>query len=401
MSPETRKPANPQTREPRKVSPDCLYFLGDRPCVWHKFEGAICECERYRRVEGDLLIIKLDAVGDVLRTTCLLPVIAKAWPNLRVSWITRVESTPLLRENPYVTEILAYGPDALVQLGSRNYRRVINLDAGKTSAGLAAIAQASEKIGFVLDPAGHVTATNAAAEEWLRLGVFDDLKRANTRTYQDVMCSILGLPAEDMRYVLELVPSETEAAGRRLAGMGVDLSRPVLGVHTGGGGRWKLKQWNRDSFVALIPRLLHEWNDLQILLFGGPLEKELNEQIVAEVGGSVFDTGCHNSLREFAALVDRCAVMVSGDSLAMHVALARGARAVVLFGPTSHHEIELFGLGEKVVPDLDCLVCYKMDCDFVPNCMDSISVEQVAAAVGRQLKVVEPGVSHQAAKPQR
>lgn len=78
--------------------------------------------------------------------------------------------------------------------------------------------------------------------------------------------------------------------------------------------------------------------------------------------------------------------MLSADSLAMHVALAVGSRAVVYFGPTSHAEIELFGRGEKVIPDLDCLVCYKQDCDFVPTCMDAISVEMIKQAVLRQLE---------------
>jgi hypothetical protein len=38
------------------------------------------------------------------------------------------------------------------------------------------------------------------------------------------------------------------------------------------------------------------------------------------------------------------------------------------------------GLGEKVVPKMDCLVCYKQRCDFVPNCMDLIGVDRVALA---------------------
>jgi heptosyltransferase-2 len=65
--------------------------------------------------------------------------------------------------------------------------------------------------------------------------------------------------------------------------------------------------------------------------------------------------------------------------------LALGRRTVVLFGPTSAAEIELYGLGEKVVPDMACLSCYKTSCDFVPNCMDLISTDMVTSAVVRQL----------------
>jgi len=75
----------------------------------------------------------------------------------------------------------------------------------------------------------------------------------------------------------------------------------------------------------------------------------------------------------------------------MHVAIARGRRTVVLFGPTSLNEIEVFDRGERLAPDLDCLVCYKSDCDFVPNCMESISADMVHAAVHRQLAALRGG----------
>jgi heptosyltransferase-2 len=74
----------------------------------------------------------------------------------------------------------------------------------------------------------------------------------------------------------------------------------------------------------------------------------------------------------------------------MHLSLALQRRTVVLFGPTSAPEIELYGLGEKVVPSMGCLSCYKTSCDFVPNCMDLISTDMVESAVLRQLACACP-----------
>ena len=84
---------------------------------------------------------------------------------------------------------------------------------------------------------------------------------------------------------------------------------------------------------------------------------------------------------------------MTGDTLAMHLSLALGKRTIVLFGPTSASEIELYGLGEKVVPDMTCLSCYKTACDFAPNCMDLISVEMVERAVSRQLPMMKPNLA--------
>jgi heptosyltransferase-2 len=363
---------------------DCRFFLGDRPCIWHKRQGAVCTCDRYESVRQRVLMIKLDAMGDVLRTTALLPALAGEHPGTAVTWITRAESTPLLENNPYVSEVITYGADSLTQLLARRFDRVINLDAGKTSAGLAALAQAPRKEGFVLDPLGHVVATNAAAQAWLETGIDDELKRRGTTTYQARMLEILGLPGRSAAYVFELRAEERAAGEQDLVRLGLDPGRPVVGLNTGAGGRWPLKQWREEGLLELIRRL-HGERNVQCVLLGGPAEAERNRRLQQGAGVPVVDAGCHHPVRHFAALTACCDVVVTGDTLAMHVALALGRRTVVLFGPTSAPEIELYGLGEKIVPDMTCLSCYKTACDFVPNCMDLISTDMVAAAVFRQL----------------
>jgi len=376
-------------KKKHKVAYDCQYFLCDRPCIWHKQNGLFCECEHYIPLKEKLLIIKLDAMGDVLRTACLLPVITKAWPGIRITWLTRSESIPLLENNPYVAEVVPYNTDAIVHLLSRTFNKVINLDAGKVSSSMAAIANANEKIGYIMCEDGYVMGTNDAAEEWLCMGVFDDLKKANTCTYQEIMCAILGLPTKGMKYVLELTKREKEEGRRHLLNLGVDINKSIIGIHTGGGGRWLLKQWGEESFLALIHNLAGELGrDVNILLFGGPLERELNKRMLKKLNVPVYNAGCENEIRHFSALIRCCTVVLSGDSLAMHLALSMGRRVVVLFGPTSNTEIELFGMGEKVIPNLECLCCYKSVCNITPNCMESISVHMVKDAILRQLNVV-------------
>jgi len=247
----TQSSANPRDErtggERREITFDCRFFLGDRPCVWHKASGVLCTCEHYQQIDQRLLIVKLDAMGDVLRTTALLPALAEAHPRAGITWITRRESRALLERNPYVTEILDYGEDALLQLQVRTFDRVINLDAGKTSAALASMANSKQKDGITLDARGCVQPTNAAARKWLEMGVFDDLKRKGTRTYQDIMLEIIGLSGAPHRYVFELSDEERALGRMRLERLGVDLSRPIIGLNTGAGRRWQLKQWREEG----------------------------------------------------------------------------------------------------------------------------------------------------------
>lgn len=379
-----RLPLQSDTPAHPEIAYDCRHFLGDRPCLWHKREKLDCTCEHYAPVRERVLIIKLDAMGDVLRTTALLPALAQVHPQAAIDWVTRPEAVPLLENNPYLSDVIPYGTDTLVRLLATPFDRVINLDAGKTSAGLATLARAPRKDGYVLHEKGYVSATNPAAQAWLEMGVSDELKRRNRRTYQDIMLEILDLPRDDHHYVLELTAAERAWARQHLERLGIEPDRPVVGLNLGAGGRWQLKRWRLEGFTELCEQL-HARSGVQLLLLGGKAERERNAQLMEASAVPVLDAGCDHDVRRFAALAGRCDVVVTGDTLAMHVALAVGSRAVVLFGPTSAPEIELYGQGEKVYPAMECLGCYKTTCDFVPNCMDLISVDMVTAAVLRQL----------------
>jgi heptosyltransferase-2 len=371
----------------REIAFDCKFFLGDRPCVWHKQTGVLCTCEKYERVEERVLIVKLDAMGDVLRSTALLPPLVEAHPHAAITWLTRKESVPLLQRNPYIAEVLELGPDAIVHLQTRVFDRVINLDAGKISAGLASAARSSRKDGFVLDERGYVQPTNEAARQWLEAGIFDDIKRSGSETYQDRMADILGLSGREHKYVFELAADEIDKARAHLESIGLDVNGTVVGLNTGAGGRWPLKQWREEGYVELVSRLARREN-VQFLLLGGPAEQDRNDRLKRAPTVRLFDPGCNNTVRHFAALLSHCDLTVTGDTLAMHLSLALGKRTIVLFGPTSAAEIDLYGLGEKVVPSMSCLSCYKNSCDFVPNCMDLISTDMVERAVLRQLALV-------------
>ena len=82
-------------------------------------------------------------------------------------------------------------------------------------------------------------------------------------------------------------------------------------------------------------------------------------------------------MRQFFSLLDICDVLVTSDTMALHAATGLKKKIVCLFGPTSHTEIEDYGRIEKVIPDLDCLVCYKPRCDFEITCMGSITSDMV------------------------
>ena len=79
---------------------------------------------------------------------------------------------------------------------------------------------------------------------------------------------------------------------------------------------------------------------------------------------------------EFAGFVEAMDVVVSSDSLGMHLAIALGKPVVVLFGSTCPQEISLDGGGAKLFAGVPCAPCYKSACTEM-TCMTEISPESV------------------------
>jgi heptosyltransferase-2 len=367
---------------------DCKHFPGDRPCTFNKTEGVVCDdCSHYQVNSFSILIIKLDAVGDVLRTTCILHGLKEKYPDSEITWVTRQSSVPLFENNRLVDKVLPYeSTEAILYSAVQHYDLLINLDGARDSAVLAARVQSKKKLGFGLDPKGHVHPFNKEAVVWLEMGAFDQKKKANTRSYQDLMLEICGLRPSSKDIVLVLSEAEKAFAADFTRKHPLAQGKLKIGINTGASPRWQFKQWTQDGFVALLKLIVKKTN-WTILLYGGPHEVERNARLVSIDRRRIIDTGTGNTLRQFFALVSLCDVFLTGDTMALHVATALKKRVVAYFGPTSATEIDSYGDQViKVQSDLDCLVCYKPRCDFEPNCMNSLSPERMFSALESAVK---------------
>lgn len=357
---------------------DCKHFPGDRPCSFHKLEGIKCDdCSHYEPVNFKILIIKLDAVGDVLRTTCILPGLKEKYPDAYITCLTRSNAKEIFYNNQFVDRVLELEKNETNYfLITEEFDLILNLDTSPVSSAICSAVKGKEKLGYALDEKGKVYPINPEAEEWFIMGAFDDVKKKNKRTYQSIILEIARIKTTNFPIIINLSNKEKEFAEKFLEAKKIDRSKKIIGLNTGAGPRWKFKSWTLDGFENLI-RMILEKTDFYIFLYGGPFEKERNEYLSKLNSNRIIDTGTDNSLREFFALVNLCDLLVTGDTLAMHTATALGKKIIALFGPTSANEIEDYGLITKIQSDLDCLVCYKMDCDYDPNCMNSIKPETI------------------------
>ncbi len=368
-----------------QVNYTCRFFRGYIPCHPHKSKGAHCDgCEDYRPIRKRILIIKLDSIGDVLRTTSILPGLREKYPDGQITWITKDEARPLFEENPYIDRIFDLTQADCV-LKTDEFDVVINLDAAPLSSRLATMAKGKEKYGFGYDPMGFVYPLNSQANEWFLMGIFDDIKKANSKTYQSLMLKICQLEPLDYTIQYFLKPEEIEIAERFAKDSGISDKHPIIGLNTGAGNRWEKKKWTEDGYLELINLLSNAHPELAVVLYGGPGEAERNKRLKSRCRGAVIDTGCQHDIRSFAALLNLSSLIVTGDTMALNLALALGKKVVALVGPTSSAELELYNQGIKITGDIPCLSCYKNTCNKDPDCMDLISPEIVLNGIKQLL----------------
>jgi len=368
------------------IRSDCRHYRLDRPCAPHKERGVKCEgCDDYDPVECRILLIKLGAMGDVLRTTALLPAIRAKHPHSHLTWIVDPKSREILEGLPGIDRLWMLDAGVLPQVQVERFDWVINLDLSAESLALASLAQAEQKSGYGLTPQGTVRCWKPEAEAYLAMSYWDDLKKQNTKTYQQLMLDLIGSDDAAGEIQVAIPPAELEYAQAFSKKQQIAPWRPVVGLNLGAGGRWRWKRWTPEGFLDLARRLW-ETHRANLLILSGPDEAELKADWLRRCKVPVVDAGHDNPYGRFAALINLCEVVVTGDTLALHLALALRKQVVALVGPTSKAEIELYGRGVALSGEVPCLGCYLPDCDVRPSCMESLSSDAVFSVIEQWLE---------------
>jgi len=333
-----------------------------------------------------ILIIKLASAGDVLRTTAILSALKNRYHNSRVTWVVERPSRELLEGNVNINRVLVYTEKTASLLRREEFDIVISLDKAREAVSLAMSVSASEKYGYGLDKKGGLCPLNKEAEYSYFLGIDDDLKFfKNKKTYQELIFETAKLKYKNNPYELALDKKHIDFANSFFKKNSLDKKDAVIGINTGAGRVFANKNLRKEKIAELIG-LLHKKLHVKTALLGGPLEKDINGYIKKAAEGKALDFGCDNSLKEFAALINNCALVIASDTLAMHMAIALKKPVVAIFGPTCPREIDLYGRGYKIISEASCAPCYKNKCGKKPTCMDMVSLEKIVKSAEKLIK---------------
>ncbi len=290
----------------------------------------------------NILIIKLGATGDVVRTSTLLRRLTGD-----VTWITAAKNACLLSGLEIPVRCLDWEQRETAR--DRNYDLLINLEDTEDVAEFAASVNSKRTYGAYLDDQNKLTYSEDSSA-WFDLSLIsrygrqraDELKLLNRRTYQDLVFDGLKLGFAGEQYVL---PKGVDT------GLHGDVAiSPVAGPV------WPMKAW------AHFERLQHE------------LEGR---------GHKVNVLPTRATLLEHLGDVQGHRVLVSGDSLPMHLALGSGVKCVSIFNCTSPWEIHEYDLQIKLVSPL--LEKHWYQRTFDPAATTAVTLTSVLEATLKQL----------------
>lgn len=347
-----------------KINNDCIFFKGDMPCKPHKEHGYhCCDCPEYQPFDHQILIIKLGASGDVLRTSPILHPIRKSFPNAHITWITKTsEFVP----KSYVNTILQWSTDNILWLKERNFDIVYSLDKDKEAIALASSLKTSHLKGYTMDEWGNCQAADQDACHKWQTGLWDDLCKENTKSYPQEIIELCGFDYHKEKYIINK-PSPVYRYG-------IDPTMKIVGLNPGCGNRWLTRLWGEENWIQLCKKL--NANGYTPIVFGGNYENEMNMRISSRGKALYFGV---KPLQEFISIVNSCELVVTSVTMAMHVAIALEKKLVLLNNIFNKHEFELYGLGSILEPDKPCKCCYKNTCE--EACMETIPVESVYAEI--------------------
>jgi len=369
-----------------KQIPDCKRFTGYKPC----FPGHNCledGCKENIPVGIKILIINLDAMGDVLMTTAQLPALKRKFPESTVYWITLKNAAPLLSNNRFIDHVYEYNFESISILNQMKFDYVLNADKSKRACALLNSVSTENKLGFGLNKDGVIIPVNEGANYNYRLGIDDNLKfKLNKRTGQDYLAETFELEYKNEEYVFDFTKDEINFIEQYKEKIGIIDIDKVIGFNTGCSNLYPNKKMTIEQHIYLIEKLL-EKKKYKIVLFGGPEDEERNNVIYKQFSNKIINTPVNEGVRKGACYESIADVVISGDSFGMHLAIALKKHVIAWFGVSCWSEIDLYNRGIKLFQeDLQCSPCWKMECPYNLECIHQIDLKRILSEVENYFK---------------
>ena len=320
---------------------------------------------------SDTVVIGLNWVGDNILA---LPTYRALHHRFRsdggIALAAPQHIAPLLSSIGPFRKVIAWNGktgDRIRLLRAGRFRRAVILPNSFRAAMIAFAAGIDERWGYSTDARGLL----------LTHGIRRDPERGHQLDDYAKLLTAMNAPR-----LVDDIPTMTlpvhvrEKARRQLRASGVDLERPLFGLHPGG-LYGPAKHWGDERYGELADALRAD--GYSVALLTSPGERQQAETIAASRDLPIV--GYDGDVLQLAAAISHCSVVVTNDSGPLHLATALAVPSVSIFGPTDPARTVIPGASRVVRKQLACAPCYQRQCPLGNHrCMTEITVEEVFSA---------------------
>lgn len=337
-----------------------------------------------------ILIIQTAFLGDVVLTTPLIRAIYEGLNEPVISIIATPQGRDVLKENPYLAEIIPYdkkgtmkGPGGFLkivrQIRKRGFDLAVIPHRSLRSASLAFLGKIKRRIGFDTSAGKFFLTEKVVYQKGLH-----EVKRNLEFT------RVLGI--SEGEWIPEVFVSEqTERkAAQFFSKEKLRSAELIVGLNPG--SVWTTKRWLPEGFARVGDAMAEKFG-ARVILFGGKGDIALADQIAGSMKNKPIMAAGKTTLSELASFFQRCHLFITNDSGPMHIAAAVSTPVVAIFGPTTPSlGFSPYGPHSVVVEieDLSCRPCGLHGGKQCPNksfaCMQEITPAQVISAAEKLLK---------------
>jgi len=364
--------------------PKCKKFSGYKPCYSYVecLEKGCQHDDDEHKMGVKILIVSLDALGNVLDNTPILYAIKRKFPVSTIYWITQPAAEKILFNNPYIDKLYLWNDEHRMIVRNIEFDYLMNADKSDYACAFANEVKAKSKLGFLMNEDGKIIPANEGAMYSYILGNNDQLKfRENQKSGLEIIHEVFELKYEKDPYILELTEEEKTFVEEYKKKINYDPSKVYVGFNTGCSNLFPNKKMTVEQHVHLIGELVKDEN-LQLLLLGGREDTERNEQIInsfpKQIREKIINTPTTEGIRKGICYMTLPDVVITGDSFGMHMAIGLKKYVIAWFGLSCHAEIELYERGEKLYPEnLECSPCWKKVCPYNLECIQMIDLNRI------------------------
>ncbi len=352
----------------------------------YQFSGRyLCEMKFPAR---SILVIRMSGIGDVLWTTPLLANLRLAYPDAHIAYVVRSASAFVLENNPDIDEIIRFEDESLTyQLGflrrlrKRGFDLSIDLICSPATAIQSVASRARVRIGFDFRLREKLYTHRLSARE---------ANHGHEVEFNLFVLRHMDIPERSRALVWRVSDDERRHAGEQWQQLEFQENERVVALIPTGGypsKKWPLQHWKE---LVSDPRL----SGTRFLLFWGNETERRDAHEIAQTSGQAI-AAPKGTLREAAALLDRCAAVVGNDSGPTHIATALGKPVVVFYGPSDPKSQGPWSERAEVlrIDDVENRCCRRLDCPD-PICMTEIPAQRAADALLRALESTTAGQEH-------